>query len=39
MSTPIDVEISDDKTVAMVDIPLAGKGTDDVSTGRARHPA
>ncbi len=31
MSTPIDVEISDDKTVAMVDIPLAGKGTDDAS--------
>jgi uncharacterized membrane protein YdfJ with MMPL/SSD domain len=31
MSNPIDVEVSDDKTVATVEIALAGKGTDDVS--------
>jgi uncharacterized membrane protein YdfJ with MMPL/SSD domain len=31
MSNPIDVEISDDKTVAVVDISLAGNGTDDAS--------
>jgi uncharacterized membrane protein YdfJ with MMPL/SSD domain len=31
MSNPIDVEISDDKTVAVVDISLAGNGTNDVS--------
>ena len=31
MSNPIEVEISADKTVAVVDIPLAGNGTDDVS--------
>jgi uncharacterized membrane protein YdfJ with MMPL/SSD domain len=31
MNNPIDVEVSDDKTVATVDIPLAGNGTDDVS--------
>jgi RND superfamily putative drug exporter len=31
MSNPIDVEVSRDKTVAVVDIPLAGNGTDDVS--------
>ena len=31
MSNPIEVEISADKTVARVDIPLAGKGTDATS--------
>jgi len=31
MNNPIDVEVSKDKTVARVDIPLAGKGTDSVS--------
>ncbi len=31
MSNPIEVEVSRDKTVAVVDIPLAGNGTDDVS--------
>jgi uncharacterized membrane protein YdfJ with MMPL/SSD domain len=31
MSNPIDVEVSRDKTVAVVDIPLAGNGTDDTS--------
>ena len=32
MNNPIEVEISKDKTVAVVDIPLAGRGTDEVST-------
>jgi uncharacterized membrane protein YdfJ with MMPL/SSD domain len=32
MNNPIDVTVSKDKTVAQVDIPLAGKGTDKVST-------
>jgi RND superfamily putative drug exporter len=31
MSNPIEVEVSADKTVAVVDIPLAGNGTDDAS--------
>ena len=31
MNNPIDVEVSDDKTVATVEIALAGNGTDDVS--------
>jgi RND superfamily putative drug exporter len=31
MSNPIEVEVSADKTVAVVDIPLAGSGTDDAS--------
>jgi uncharacterized membrane protein YdfJ with MMPL/SSD domain len=31
MSNPIEVEVSADKTVARVDIPLAGKGTDATS--------
>ena len=31
MSNPIEVEVSPDKTVAVVDIPLAGNGTDDAS--------
>ena len=31
MSNPIEVEISADKTVAVVDIPLNGSGTDDAS--------
>jgi RND superfamily putative drug exporter len=31
MSNPIEVEVSADKTVATIDIPLAGSGTDDVS--------
>ena len=31
MNNPIEVEVSKDKTVAEVDIPLAGKGTDAVS--------
>jgi RND superfamily putative drug exporter len=31
MNTPIDVEASPDNTVAVVDIPLAGSGSDDVS--------
>ena len=31
MYGPADVEVSPDKTVAIVDIPLAGKGTDDAS--------
>jgi uncharacterized membrane protein YdfJ with MMPL/SSD domain len=31
MNTPIDVEASRDSTVATVEIPLAGKGTDDES--------
>jgi uncharacterized membrane protein YdfJ with MMPL/SSD domain len=31
MNNPIDVEVSDDKTVATVAIPLAGNGGDDVS--------
>ncbi len=32
MNNPIDVTVSKDKTVAEVDIPLAGHGTDKVST-------
>jgi uncharacterized membrane protein YdfJ with MMPL/SSD domain len=31
MRSPIHVDVSHDKTVARVEIPLAGKGTDDVS--------
>ena len=31
MSNPIEVEVSADKTVVVVDIPLAGNGTDDAS--------
>jgi RND superfamily putative drug exporter len=31
MSNPIEVEVSADKSVAVVDIPLAGNGTDDAS--------
>jgi RND superfamily putative drug exporter len=31
MNNPIEVEVSRDKTVATIDIPLAGDGTDDVS--------
>jgi RND superfamily putative drug exporter len=31
MNNPIEIEVSRDKTVATVDIPLAGDGTDDVS--------
>ena len=31
MSNPVEVEVSADKTVAVVDIPLAGNGTDDAS--------
>jgi uncharacterized membrane protein YdfJ with MMPL/SSD domain len=31
MVNPIDVEVNGDKTVARVEIPLAGNGTDDVS--------
>jgi uncharacterized membrane protein YdfJ with MMPL/SSD domain len=31
MNNPIDVEVNPDRTVATVDIPLAGSGTDDVS--------
>jgi uncharacterized membrane protein YdfJ with MMPL/SSD domain len=31
MNNPIEVDVSPDGTVATVDIPLAGKGTDDVS--------
>ncbi len=32
MNNPVDVTVSKDKTVAEVDIPLAGHGTDEVST-------
>src|SRR5262245_50070284 len=32
MGGPIDIEASRDNTVARIEIPLAGKGTDDVST-------
>jgi uncharacterized membrane protein YdfJ with MMPL/SSD domain len=31
MSNPVDVEVSDDKTVATVELALAGNGTNDVS--------
>ena len=37
MNAPIDVEVNRDGTVATVEIPLAGNGTDDDSNARARH--
>src|SRR3954466_821568 len=32
MNAPVDVSVSPDKHVAMIDIPMKGNGTDDVST-------
>ena len=39
MNAPINVETNRDGTVARVEIPLAGNGTDDASTARARDSA
>ena len=38
MSNPIEVEVSADSTVAVVDIPLAGNGTDDASLAALCRP-